>query len=94
MTATTNPQLVCRMSQSLLSWMSPRAIQLAQANPAIVAVSIPVVVDEPSGAWWELSWNAGGRSSQSLLSWMSPRAIDHPAIMPHCTDGLNPCCRG
>ncbi len=39
-----------QLSQSLLSWMSPRADRRAVHHIALPSVSIPVVVDEPSGA--------------------------------------------
>ncbi len=56
-------------SQSLLSWMSPRAFDPPPGHDLHLWVSIPVVVDEPSGA----------------------RSASGPRASASC---LNPCCRG
>ncbi len=62
------------MSQSLLSWMSPRADRDVCMEVDEYFVSIPVVVDEPSGVYYAVDDAVYGEMSQSLLSWMSPRA--------------------
>ncbi len=50
-------------SQSLLSWMSPRARDEEPcAPPGVARVSIPVVVDEPSGARARRTPRRGRRS--------------------------------
>ncbi len=41
----------------------------------VQTVSIPVVVDEPSGEAFLAEWLRHFVPSQSLLSWMSPRAF-------------------
>ncbi len=65
-------------SQSLLSWMSPRASSRTSILSQSRTVSIPVVVDEPSGVDRFSDPFPSTNESQSLLSWMSPRAFrDH-----------------
>ncbi len=83
-----------RGSQSLLSWMSPRARAHSSDGAHLDAVSIPVVVDEPSGGGSMVTVDVPAKLSQSLLSWMSPRARPgRRRGLPQLV-GLNPCCRG
>ncbi len=65
---------IVKASQSLLSWMSPRATVPPFDAVHLAEVSIPVVVDEPSGVCAAATPCASSATSQSLLSWMSPRA--------------------